>query len=108
MNIKQNKFESICKEFYKLGYWDAEEIDNATRHGDSEQEFDIMFNDNKHRVLDYIQSNSCYIIPKELLDEILSQAIVERNNWEFPNEMFIEADTCVEVVEYIVQHSELI
>lgn len=55
-----------------------------------------------------IPDKPCYIIPKELLDEILTQATNKRNNWEFPNEMYIEADSSIGVVEYIIQNSKLI
>jgi hypothetical protein len=109
--VSRQDFETVCKDFYKLGYWDAEEIDNATRQGDSDEEFDIMFNDNKNRVLNYFEptpNKSCYVIPKEILDEILAQANKKRDAWQFPNEMWIEADSSIGVVEYIIQNSQLI
>lgn len=121
MNIDQNEtliiskqdFEIICKDFYKLGYWDSDEINNATSQGDLEldEEFNILFDDNKNRVFDYFvptPDEPYHIIPKKLLDEILTQATLKRNKWEFPNEMWIEANSSIDVVEYIIENSKLI
>ena len=49
-----------------------------------------------------------YEISKEFLDEILSQAITKRDNYEFPNEAWIEANACIDTIEHIVQNSSFV
>ena len=53
-------------------------------------------------------SNEYYIVSKEFVDSILIQAQIKKSNWEFPNEMYIEADTVIDTINYIKENSQLI
>ena len=52
--------------------------------------------------------NQYYIVSKEMIDSILIQAQIKKSNWEFPNEMYIEADTVIDTINYIKENSQLI
>ena len=55
-----------------------------------------------------MKPNEYYIISKELIDSILIQAQIKKSNWEFPNEMYIEADTVIDTIDYLKENSQLI
>jgi hypothetical protein len=50
-----------------------------------------------------------YQIPKEIIDTILVQAIDKRTASDYGlNEFYIEANTCVEVCEYLLENARVI
>lgn len=55
-----------------------------------------------------MKAKKYYIISKELIDSILIQAQIKKSNWEFPNEMYIEADTVIDTLTYLKENSQLI
>lgn len=51
-----------------------------------------------------MEQNEYYKVPVEFIEEVFKSATEKKGRWNFPNEAWIEANACLDVVNYIKEN----